>query len=48
MNKLNLWAIAFAFLATACSPSKTENSDTGMKIARTKAEILTVTLKTTQ
>lgn len=33
MNKLNLWAIAFAFLATACSPSKTENSDTGMKIA---------------
>ena len=34
MNKLNIWAIAFSFIITACSPSKKENSEKGMKTAK--------------
>ena len=34
MNKLNIWAIAFSFIIAACSPSKKENSKTGMKTAK--------------
>ncbi len=34
MKILNTWVVLFAFVLTACSPSKKQNSDSGMKTAK--------------